>query len=106
MVPALSVQPLVENAIKHGVAAQPGGGSVRIQAKSESGRLHILVQDTGPGFSVAPASRDEHAGVGLANVSRRLVLCYGPDAAVRIASDPGGAVVSFVVPCEFAATKR
>ncbi|HUO27603.1 MAG TPA: histidine kinase [Bryobacteraceae bacterium] len=99
-VPVLSIQPLVENAIKHGVAARPEGGAVHIQAKREGDSLRVLVHDTGPGFAAKTAVPENHNGVGLDNVSRRLVLCYGPDARLRIESDAGGTTVSFVGPCE------
>jgi LytS/YehU family sensor histidine kinase len=105
-IPMLSIQPLVENAIKHGVAACPEGGVVRIQAKREGDKLRIRVHDTGPGFvAVASRSRD-NAGVGLDNVSRRLVLCYGVDSTLQIESGPAGTTVSFVVPCERFRTPR
>ncbi|HTW64827.1 MAG TPA: histidine kinase [Bryobacteraceae bacterium] len=96
-VPVLSIQPLVENAIKHGVAARPEGGAVQIQARREGDSLHVLVHDTGPGFAARTAAPENHTGVGLENVSRRLVLCYGADAHLRIESDQGGTTVSFVV---------
>jgi len=99
-VPALSIQPLVENAVKHGVAARSEGGTVQIQAKREFDGLHVIVTDSGPGFADAPSGSRSHAGVGLDNVSRRLVLCYGSDARLRIKSDANGATVSFVAPCE------
>jgi len=98
-VPVLSIQPLVENAIKHGVSARSEGGAVHIQAKREGDSLRVLVHDTGPGFAARTAVPENHNGVGLDNVSRRLVLCYGSDARLRIESDAGGTTVSFVGPC-------
>ncbi|HTS77711.1 MAG TPA: histidine kinase [Bryobacteraceae bacterium] len=98
-VPVLSIQPLVENAIKHGVTARPQGGAIQIHARREEGRLHIQVHDTGPGFESAVSQPRAHAGVGLENVSRRLVLCYGAEAKLRIESRDTGATVSFVAPC-------
>src|SRR6185295_19284485 len=49
-IPILSVEPLVENAVKHGVADKPEGGLVRVEARIESGALRIRVSDTGQGF--------------------------------------------------------
>jgi len=98
-VPLLSIQPLVENAVKHGVAARPQGGAIHITAKREQGRLHVRVRDTGPGFETVATHSREHAGVGLENVSRRLILCYGADSTLRIESAGTGASVSFVAPC-------
>ena len=51
MIPILSIQPLVENAVKHGVAAKAGRGRVVVRVQNEQGSLHITVEDTGTGFS-------------------------------------------------------
>jgi two-component system LytT family sensor kinase len=105
-VPMLSVQPLVENAIKHGVAARAEGGAIRIQANREGDKLRIQVHDTGPGFVPGLGKPHDGAGVGMDNVSRRLVLCYGVEASLQIASGPAGATVSFSVPCERAMMRQ
>ena len=95
-IPILSIQPLVENAVKHGIAPKPGGGLVRVEARIQSGgALRVTVRDTGAGFS---AHKDEKPGVGLENVTRRLQLCYGVDAQLAIQSDGNGSVVSFLIP--------
>lgn len=99
-VPMLSIQPLVENAIKHGVATRPEGGAVGIRAHRERDGLHIQVHDTGAGFDASLRKSPDGAGVGLNNVSRRLILCYGPDADLQIKSGAGGTTVRFTVPCE------
>jgi plasmid stabilization system protein ParE len=100
-IPVLSIEPLVENAVKHGAAARPQGGCVRIEVRREEGGLRVSVTDTGPGFEIVSntGSRDR-AGVGLENVSRRLSLCYGPDAKLSIESSATGSRVSFFAPCE------
>jgi hypothetical protein len=93
-IPVLSIQPLVENAVKHGIAPLPQGGLVRIEARQiASGTLEIRVSDTGSGFAQPDAG-----GIGLENVARRLELCYGPDARLDIQSGSGGTAVSFAVP--------
>ena len=93
-IPVLSIQPLVENAVKHGIAPQPQGGMVRIEAKSNAaGALEIRVRDTGSGMA-----HTNEGGIGLENVARRLELCYGPDARLEIQSGVGGTEVSFSVP--------
>src|ERR1035441_5289628 len=73
-VPVLSVQPLVENAIKHGVAqsAAPGYVHVRIEYRDEE--LRIIVENS----SHQDAAEGTGTGVGLQNVRRRLEICYGP----------------------------
>lgn len=97
-IPILSIQPLVENAVKHGIAPKPSGGSVRLEARLCPQGLHILVEDTGAGFAADGLESNAGAGVGLQNVARRLKLTYGPDAELRIGSGPDGTSVSFTVP--------
>jgi hypothetical protein len=99
-VPILSIQPLVENAVKYGVAASPNGGEVGIQVKLEGSKLRVRVQDSGPGFQATRAASHEHTGVGLDNVSRRLGLYYGPEVQLEIDSQPGRSIVSFAIPCQ------
>jgi two-component system LytT family sensor kinase len=103
-IPILSIQPLVENAIRHGVARNTAGGLVRLQAHLSPEGLEVVVEDTGPGFS-APASKSG-AGVGLENVTRRLQLAYGPAAAPRIETGPAGASVRFTIPAPHASAAR
>jgi LytS/YehU family sensor histidine kinase len=101
LIPVLSIQPLVENAVKHGAAARPQGGGVRIEVTREDRGLRVSVMDTGPGFENAHGTRArEGAGVGLENVSRRLSLCYGPEAAIEIDGSSNGTRVSFFAPSE------
>jgi two-component system LytT family sensor kinase len=100
-IPVLSIEPLVENAVKHGVSARPQGGCVRIEVKREEDGVRVSVTDTGPGFgSMGSEGSRGGAGVGLDNVSRRLSLCYGPAARVSIESTSAGSRVSFFAPCE------
>ena len=94
LIPILSIQPLVENAVKHGIAPQAGGGLVQIHAGIDSqGSLRISVRDSGPGFSEAARN-----GVGLENVERRLELCYGGDAKLTIDSGASGTEISVRIP--------
>jgi two-component system, LytTR family, sensor kinase len=93
-IPILSIQPLVENAVKHGIAPLAGGGLIQIQAGLDpTGSLVISVRDSGPGFS-----KSNRTGVGLENVERRLELCYGGDARLNIESSPSGTEVSVRIP--------
>ena len=79
-IPALSIQPLVENAIKHGVAQQSGSGFVSIRAQCQGDSLRVTVENSGlPGGSERPG-----AGVALQNVRRRLEICYGHAAALDL----------------------
>jgi hypothetical protein len=100
-IPVLSIEPLVENAVKHGVAAKPEGGTVRLEVRREQQGLRISVTDTGRGFDASGHSDSrEGAGVGLDNVGRRLTLCYGPHAQICVESISAGSRVSFFAPCQ------
>ncbi len=101
-IPILSIQPLVENAIRHGIAPKPDGGLVRIAASIDAaGALRVAVRDTGGGFKPK-----EKSGVGLDNVSRRLQLCYGSEARLKIDSSEHGSEVSFLAPAVSAPALR
>ena len=76
LVPNLILQPLVENAIKHGIAARPGSGRVEVHARREADRLHLLVRDDGAGPSASAPPRPTEGGVGLRNTRDRLELLY------------------------------
>jgi two-component system LytT family sensor kinase len=101
LIPVLSVQPLIENAVKHGVSAR-GQGTVRLSAERGSQGVHVAVSDDGDGFPPArnPASGP---GVGLENVRQRLRLCFGDATRLDVQSTPRGTTVSFVVPANAAA---
>ncbi len=86
-VPALLVQPLVENAIEHGLTTTRGG-RVRVAARRAGDRLEIAVSDDGPGFGAGGGER--LGGVGLANTRERLALLHGADATLECGDAPGG----------------
>lgn len=88
-VPSLLIQPLVENAIKHGVAAIRGPGRIVLRAERHNGRLKLAVEDNGPGLEGNSAPK-RPGGVGLANVRTRLKHIYGEDCSFRLLSNPGG----------------
>jgi LytS/YehU family sensor histidine kinase len=74
-VPSMILQPLVENAIKHGIAPRASGGSISISAGRRDGLLKIQIKDDGPGLPSAAGS--VNFGVGLSNTSARLEQLYG-----------------------------
>jgi len=93
-VPPLVLGTLIENALKHGLAPLPEGGTIRIRALREAEQLRIEVRDTGCGFSGEAGS-----GVGLANTRSRLAALYGGSAAVQLAANqPRGVVATVVLP--------
>jgi hypothetical protein len=95
-IPVLSLQPLVENAVRHGVAPLGGPGEVRVRARIEQGLCRIEVSDTGA--SLAPGANPE--GIGLDNVRRRLELHFGGGSQLELRREDGRTIASFAVPME------
>ena len=75
LVPNLLLQPIVENAIRHGIAPRASGGHVEISSTRANGMLEIRVKDDGVGIADSEAKSSE--GVGLSNTRRRLETLYG-----------------------------
>jgi sensor histidine kinase YesM len=93
-VPPLILQPLVENAVKHGISHKELGGDVTIRAwvaRADGGarELVLSVQDTGAGTTPSALQRGRDEGVGLRNIERRLDYQYGPSASLSIESAAG-----------------
>lgn len=95
-IPILTLEPLVENAIKHGIAPKTEGGTIRVEACLRDRLLRLAVCDTGGGFSGSVTG----SGVGIENVTRRLELHYGEEATLDIHSDSAGTVVSVTIPAD------
>jgi sensor histidine kinase YesM len=99
--PALSLQPLVENSIKHAFNphSRPGLLRIRTRVDGEAGLLAMTVGDDGPGAE--PSAVRQSNGLGLRTVERRLQLEYGPRGALEIETAPGsGFVVTMSIPLE------
>ena len=96
-VPRLILQPLVENAIKHGVSPRNGRGLVRISSHVRDGALWLEVRDNGVGLSSSVRSR-VHAGVGLSNTRARLECLYGSAHRLDFAETPEGLAVQMQIP--------
>ena len=90
------LQPLVENAIKHGLEPKIEGGRITVLATVDDGRLHIRVEDTGLGFGVATDTAG--SGSGLANVRARLNALYGDDAKLTIEQPQQGTRICINLP--------
>lgn len=110
-VPPLILQPLVENAIKHGILPKESGGELHVSAHRENGSLLVSVTDTGIGIrpealatlltdQATPTAVDnEGSGIALKNINARLIARYGTDHALTIESTfEKGTAVSFTVP--------
>jgi two-component system LytT family sensor kinase len=94
-VPALILQPLVENAIEHGIAQRLSGGTLRIDAKLAAPQLRLIVTDSG-GAHARPAESEAKWNVGLTNTRERLRALYGDDQTFQVASERGGAFRVYV----------
>lgn len=96
-VPSLLLQPLVENAIKHGIAKRAQGGEIRVSAARNNGTLTIKVYNDGPGIRAGWESAQ--SGVGIANVRTRMQGLYGPGFGLHVRNEaPGGVEVAVTVP--------
>jgi len=93
-VPPLSVQSLVENAVKHGITPLRGGGEVLVAASANNGELTIEVSDTGAGFDLTAL----RAGHGLDSLVRRLDTLFSADARLDVSRREGRCVVHMVLP--------
>jgi len=96
LLPPLLLQPLVENAVKHGIASLPAGGQVRVAAHRQNGRLAILVENSWDPDS--PPRRS--GGRGLKNVQLRLEARYGKDASLHVNNEGELFQVSLSLPAE------
>ena len=89
IVPSMILQPLVENAIKHGLARKIGPGSLTLRAMRVGGRAVIEVEDDGMGFLIERLGQPMSSGIGLANVRERLRVIYGASCQLALVSEPG-----------------
>lgn len=96
LVPALILQPLVENAVKHGVAGLLDGGAIRLSARRNSAGVAIEIENEYEKEDAAPA----RPGIGLAHVRRRLAVRYGGDASFDAQAGDAVYRVSLRLPCE------
>ena len=99
MVPSLILQPLVENAIKHGISQIEGQGIISIRTWFEENALHVQIKDNGPGKMVTNGSKIHSGGIGLRNTRERLNMLYGEGEHLVIASSPtDGFSATVIVP--------
>ena len=97
-VPPLLLQPIVENAVRHGVMPRETGGTVSVEARRVGETLHLRVTDDGPG-PPSDADRAASTGIGLANVRKRLDALYGDTHRFHLdRADGGGCIVSIECP--------
>ena len=96
LVPNMILQPLVENAIKHGVSQLEGPGCIALRAWREGETLHLVVRDNGPGLTPpgGDGARQVSGGVGLHNTRERLKGLYGPNQHFALEPAPGGGLIA------------
>ncbi|GEM_PF-311671 len=100
LVPKLSLQPLVENAIRHGVSPLSRRGEIAIRIRREGGALELEVEDNGVGMEESRRSKrsGERQGIGLSNLRERLQLLYRGESGLEIADKKPGTRVRFRIP--------
>jgi two-component system LytT family sensor kinase len=99
VMPSMLLQPIVENAIKHGIEPKLGEGRITIRTFTQTGVTLIDVIDNGVGMSSSDASRVQGSGIGLRNVNERLRVIYGSNYQLQLDSVPdGGTCARIVIP--------
>lgn len=93
-VPYLILQPLVENAVRHGIATREEGGALCVEARRNGTGLVLEVQDDGPGYT----AQGNGERIGLTNTRERLSRLYGSASDVHVATGPGGTKVTLKIP--------
>jgi LytS/YehU family sensor histidine kinase len=100
MVPNLLLQPLVENAVRHGIGARAGASRIEVRAGIRDGRLMLTVTDDGPGFD-SRETKSDGEGVGLRNTRARLREHYPGQSRLELRNAPGGgAIVTIELPVQ------
>ncbi len=106
IMPSMMLQPLVENAIRHGIGPKVEGGTITLRAARHNGRLAIEVADDGLGIPEDKKTEIFESGIGISNVRERLKVLYGQDFVFEISSHPGqGTSIRIEVPEILAASK-
>jgi two-component system LytT family sensor kinase len=97
LIPHLLLQPLAENAIRHGISKKPAGGTIRVSLARSNSKLRLVLSDNGPGFAAKPG--ESEPGLGLTITRERLQALYGTKHFFSIRSTAGGGVeVTIEVP--------
>lgn len=109
LIPRLLIEPLVENAVSHGLEPKEGNGVVKMELFETEDKLHIIVEDNGVGFEQAEEERKEteggsleaHTGTGIANTKRLLKAIYGENCRMDVSSKKGrGTRIEIILPKE------
>jgi len=99
MVPSMILQPLLENAIRHGIGPKIEGGTITLRVARSQKHLRVQVLDDGVGFPQQPRHDILESGIGISNVHERLKVLYGQDFSMTIESQPGkGTAICIEIP--------
>jgi len=97
--PHMALQPIVENAIRHGIGRSSTAGRISITACRVNENVEIKIQDDGPGLAAAPGNGHANGGIGLANTRARLRELYGDAAGLKVENaEQGGVVATMILP--------
>jgi two-component system, LytTR family, sensor kinase len=100
-VPNLILQPIIENAIRHGISRQTAPGVIAVSARRAGENLRIEIEDNGPGLNTAIKENKNGTGIGLANTRARLAHLYGENHSLKISNaEPSGVRVTLEIPFE------
>ena len=88
-VPAMLLQPIIENSIKHGIGSKVEGGCIRVQSRMDAGKVHLVIEDDGVGIPEDRLTSIFELGIGVSNVNERLKVLYGDGYRMWIDSRPG-----------------
>ncbi|MFR8085364.1 MAG: sensor histidine kinase, partial [Faecalimonas sp.] len=105
LIPRLLIEPLVENAVSHGLEPKQGSGKVQVILYEQNKRLHIIVEDDGVGFEEEDVEtvreKEGHTHTGLENTKRLLYILYGENHTWKVTGKKGeGTTVEIVIPSE------
>ncbi|MDH5396515.1 MAG: histidine kinase [Cyclobacteriaceae bacterium] len=104
-IPPMILQPLVENAVKYGIAPKDEGGTIKLTVRPYKKGIFFEVRDNGLGIQAKKVlDSNDSTGIGLDNTNKRLVSFFGPSASLKINAGPEGYVVSFMIPDRFKKT--
>jgi two-component system LytT family sensor kinase len=99
LVPSMILQPLVENAFKHGLSSKVEGGTIYLRSRCAEHRLVLEVEDDGVGMPADGTRASSGTGIGMENVTERLLVVYGDAAEINVESQPNrGTLIRLVLP--------
>ena len=96
-IPPMLLQPLIENAVKHGIAKSVEGGTITVSITSANNKMQFAVKDTGAGLQDKEPAAMLQSGIGLSNTQKRLYYLFGASITI-LPNKPNGAIVGFSIP--------